>query len=410
MDKNNKGGAMNDFDFEELDKAVNSLAAKTKTENNLPASSAPTPVTVTPAARRTSPTSAPAEADPKAATPPSTSDETTPQTEAPSTPVVAPSLQHAKRLAPTPPKRRGAFMDIMAPSNKGGTRRIAPTLQPLSAPSEVKPEAVAKKDQVESAPALSPAPSDTPAPLSEPEKTPNTAPAEADQLEDRAPEIMADKIQAPEPTPVTTPKKQDKPAKTDEPSWPDPLDFQDFQGMEKDEAETEEKPAPTSPFLPEAKVEKRPLGAFSGFSAKPPEQPDTAIPADAPELKSDDELTPEPNGVFKEPDAAKAPTMHDAPKEKAPAKDEHKTDTAKPDMQAQAMMSIPKQYHTKEKPADTAKRPVFDTKEYHPPLLEAAVHEHRGGSSMWSKLFIALATLVLLGVAGYFAYLYFVQQ
>ena len=109
--------------------------------------------------------------------------------------------------------------------------------------------------------------------------------------------------------------------------------------------------------------------------------------------------------------------MHDALAEEKAAKKsttiEAKVDKPvdeKPDLHSAAMMSIPKQYHTEEKSADTAKRPIFDTKEYHPPLLEATNHEHRGGGSMWSKLFIALVVLVLLGVGAYFAYLYVVQQ
>lgn len=305
-------------------------------------------------------------------------------------------------------------MDIVAP-NKATPRRTGTTLQPLHASQgSSDPKTPAEKLVQE------PVADKAPVVLSEPEKTPNTSPLEAKNLEDHAPEIMANEVQAPEPEPNTTPKNASKHTEPDEPSWPDPLDFQDLEGKDKHSNEPQEdgqqpKPAPTqtSPFLPEARVEKRPLGAFSGFAPKHEEstgQHGAEIPTDAPELTIDDELTPESDGTFKEPETPKAPTMHDAPKEHTPEKAESKQDDAKPNMHTQAMMSIPKQYHTEEKPVDTAKRPIFDTKEYHPPLLEAAAHEHRGGNSMWSKLFIALATLVLLGVAGYFAYLYFVQQ
>lgn len=404
MDKNKKGGAMNDFDFEELDKAVSSLAAKTKTENNLPASSAPSPVTVTPATRRSSPTAG----DNASASVPVASQPPSPQSDTPKVPAsdpeptteTPPTVQHAKRLAVTPPRRRGAFMDIVAPA-KVGARHMGTTLQPVSTSVVAEPKPEAHKPV---------SPETSPAPLSEPDQTANTPPVEAKNIEDHAPEIMTTKVQAPEPEPATTPKAS-------EPAWPDPLDFHGLDDGEQQPKEqpaeepprNDEKPTQSSPFLPEAKVEKRPLGAFSSFGAKPADD-HTAIPESAPELKPEDELTPEADGTFKEPDEPKAPTMHDAPKEHKPANDEQKPDGDKPDVHGAAMMSIPKQYHTKEKAADTTKRPIFDTKEYHPPLLDAAVHEHRGGGSMWSKLFIALATLVLLGVAGYFAYLYFVQQ
>ena len=402
MDKNKKGGAMNDFDFEELDKAVTSLAAKTKTENNLPAASNPSPVTVTPAAHRTSPAAATnVTVSASTSTPPPTprGDAGRPsQGVAAATPVsepaVQPTVQHAKRLSTTPPKRRGAFMDIMAP-NKASTRRTGATLQPLSIPADSVPQVSTPET-----------PQQEPAILSGPDKAPDGQPVEAKNLEDHAPEIMTKEVLASEPEPKTVPKNPEAHPSTAEPAWHDPLDFQDLND-DKSHKDKEDKPAPaqTSPFLPEAKVEKRPLGAFSSFEPKQPVAVhEPGMPANAPDLIAEDELTPEPTGTFKEPEVSKAPTMHDAPKESP------KLDDAKPDMHSQAMMSIPKQYHTEQKPVDTAKRPIFDTKEYHPPLLEAAAHDHRGGNSMWSKLFIALATLVLLGVAGYFAYLYFVQQ
>jgi hypothetical protein len=77
-------------------------------------------------------------------------------------------------------------------------------------------------------------------------------------------------------------------------------------------------------------------------------------------------------------------------------------------MHSAAMMSIPQQYRTQDKSTDKTTRPIFDTKEYHPPLVEKAMNERRG-SGMWTKLFIALVVLVLLAVGGYFVYIYVVH-
>ncbi len=342
---------MNDFDFDELDEAVNSLAAKTQQEHGNESPPPPEAVAAVPPAEHRSPVTL----APTASTP-------VPQRPA-EVPVVAPQ-KHAPRLAdtrPQPPRR--AFMDIMPPAAQRPVSRTGVALEPVSKPADVVPE--------------------RPIPVSAPKLA---APAEA------TPEPVARRSTSPA---IETPVSTLSPQSADEVKWPDPLDFHDDAKTPATDAAAEPEPAapanepPATPFLPEAKVEKRPLGAYSSFKPEIPPPPQST---------TSDELTPEPNGAFKEP-----PEPHEASPEPEKAEPE------KPDLHSTAMMSIPPQYHAPEKPADTARRPVYDIKEYHPPLAEKAMGKH-GGGGMWSKLFIALVILVLLAVGGYLTYIYVGQR
>jgi hypothetical protein len=294
-------------------------------------------------------------------------------------------------------------MDIVPPGPRKNTR-VAPTLQPVSRPEDVTPE-----------PPVAAPVDDVPVKREPPTPTPPMAQHEE-------PTVVAPSF---EPTP-------EQPAPTDakkDIGWPDPLDFHDIDKVLADDKDTN--PQEASPFLTEAKVEKRPLGAFSSFGGGTPSEPPTPR-GDAPDApKPDDttqpapvvdELTPEDDGTFKEPEALEAPAE---PTPEPPRQDESEDDpllklddepkkreilheSTSQKVQNIASMSIPRQYHTEEKPTDTSLRPVFDTKEYHPPLLEATVEDHREGGG-WAKLFIALIVLVLLGAGGYLLYLFVVN-
>ncbi len=356
---------MNDFDFEELDKAVSDLAVKTQDEHSdVGLEAAPVSLAI-------------ARSDPRKPEPvvvKATVPRSEPQpTESTSIPVATPQ-KHSARLSDTKPRSRGAFMDIVPPTSRKPGGRVGVFIQPVNKPEDVMPEEPQKQ--------------------SEPE-----APASEATVEPK-PEVPTSQPDTPE----TNIQK-----KPQEVSWPDPLDFG---AGEKDDADkksleqTQPEP-PVTPFLAEAKVEKRPLGAFSNF--KPAVEPKAEEAQTPEEPKPHDELTPEKDGTFKEPQPEKEkPAEPESPEVPAPQEEKSSkpTESEKPDLHNQAMMSIPQQYHTEAKLADKAARPVFDTKEYHPPLAEAAGHEHRGGGSMWGKIFIAFVVVVLLAVAGYFAYLY----
>jgi hypothetical protein len=324
---------MNDFDFEELDKAVSNLATKTHDEHGgpdlktVPAASS-VPVTMEsaqkqeqPEARVEAPRSVPRPTEPTAV------------------PVATPQKRPI-RLSDTKPRNRGAFMDIVPPASRKFGGRAGISIQPVSKPEDVVPE--------------------------EP-KTPE--PEVSEPVEVPKPEVLTSHPDTPKP--VT----EEKP---DDVAWPDPLDF----GTDQKEKAEE---APTTPFLAEAKVEKRPLGAFSNFKPAAPEP--KAEETQTPETpKPQDELTPEKDGTFKEPESAGPKAEKEEAKQpkapKAPEKSDEPTEPEKPDVHGKAMMSIPQQYHTDAKPTDKATRPIFDTKEYHPPLVEATGHEHRGGGGV----------------------------
>jgi len=363
---------MNDFDFEELDKAVNQLATKTTDEHG----AAPTdaPLTIKPRVPEPiKPESRPEPVAVSAPEPPKPTEES--KTE--SIPVAQPQ-KHPSRLTETRPRNRGSFMDIVPPANRKPSGRVGVSIQPISKPEDI-------------------------VPTHDPEPTPKV---ELKPIEEPPKPELQDET----PSPAEPAQKVEAPKTDSDVSWPDPLDFHDTEPAKKEEKPEEPEPAEpadaASPFLAEAKVEKRPLGAFSNFRAKPDEKPEPAPqPEPTPELIKD-ELTPEKDGTFKEPEA---PTPEKAPP--APQSEpKEKEEPSKPDLHNAAMMSIPQQYHAEAKVTDKTTRPIFDTKEYHPPLLEAATGEHRGGGSMWGKLFIALVVLALLGVAGYFAYLYVMQR
>lgn len=350
---------MNDFDFEELDKAVNELATRTHEEHggsDQPDQTATSsvPVIVKPAA-----------IEPAVMPPVATESSRKPvePSKVASSPVVEPP-QHT-RLSDIRPRSRGSFMDIVAPPARKPGGHVGLSIQPISKPEDVVPQ--------------------------RPHETAAKRPSEP---------VVHESL-----TPANPVKPESRPVETapeiDSISWPDPLDFND--GAEV-AAKDHKEPAPvepTSPFLAEAKVEKRPLGAFSNFRPKPDSPPDDKSPEPQQEIK--DELTPEADGIFKEPVPAQHKQTDKAPTA-SEAKETPSEEPTKPDMHSAAMMAIPEQYHAQAKTVDKTVRPVFDTKEYHPPLLEAT-SERRGGS-MWVKLFIALIVVALLGAAGYFVYLY----
>lgn len=206
----------------------------------------------------------------------------------------------------------------------------------------------------------------------------------------------------PQPTPAPTERSND---------WPDPLDFNGFKVEPDPTIEpttesttgpdlTEEAPhAPLeSPFLSDAKVEKRPLGGFS------PEVPTTTQleSADEPELlleAPDEELLTETTEQSSEgeqvseaelPKEDEKPIIHPTPEPIATPVEEMTPVPA----------SITQQY--KEQPSTTEQPsgPIFDTESYHQPLTHAPKKKSGALVIIW------IVALILVG-AGTGAAVYF---
>lgn len=371
---------MKELDFDELDRAVSSLMTNTGT-------------------------SAPKKSDEKVLTIDSTLDAneipvfpsfggndavssaTTPvTTPEPSDPPEATSQQSVPSTTPSPAARRGGrFMDVVHPSSDMKTAEL--------------PNRVSREGTTIATPTASP--------VSEP-ATPDL------------PASQGDEATSPEPEPET-------PAS----SWPDPIDFhmakdtppaEDEHETETEEASTpveqpEEKPvtedtpeessAPLqSPFLTDAKVEKRPLGAFASVDT-----PSSDVTAETSETTSETEPTdttdsqlPEDTTPLVLPDELKGDIV--AIEADNSAVEPEPTPSVEPASQSIATAvslgstSIKQQY--KEEPSTTPAdhAPIFDTPAYNQPLAHPAKKK-----SGW---FVVLLIILLIVVgAGIGAALYF---
>jgi len=378
---------MADIDFDELDKAVNDLMANVDTSKrtagldepeekivSIPASS-PTPAVVAPAPAPT----------------------TTPSTEAPAQPV-----EPAAAVTTTPAgpslamKRRGQFMDIVHPSRDMNTPKLASrqgvTIQPGN-------------DVV----AASAAQQNEPAPM------PNATPAQPS-------------VETPESTPS---------------AWPDPIDMANTPAVAPEASSastlTPELPseaageAPlTSPFLPDAKPEKRPLGSpmpAEDASSSATEAPvdDTQTPATPeptpavvlPEEFSGDLMAVESRDLSSHseqpvtlPAPAEQPKLEAGEEEAlipavaSPDPIEQPQAPAQPQTQPPAGGSIAQQYTEQPSSGDQSNGSIYDTSAYHQPIEPVVQAKKKTPTSVWIMVGVGL---LLLGAIGGAAYFYFTR-
>lgn len=219
------------------------------------------------------------------------------------------------------------------------------------------------------------------------------------------PKVEAVAETTPAPEPAVTPKTTD---------WPDPLDFHGF----KDEplaAKPTDKPADDvdlpdleaappleSPFLPDAKVEKRPLGAFADSPAVEPVPSKVADEPAKPSL-DEDENTDRPIG-----DDTPLPAELQDNLLSIEANEDTSKVSAEPEEPAVQStmvetMSIPQQYvekpSTGDRPASGAS--IFDVEAYRKP---APAKKSKSG---WLMV-VWIVLLIILGVgagAGFYFYL-----
>lgn len=199
------------------------------------------------------------------------------------------------------------------------------------------------------------------------------------------------------------PKPADRPAVSEDvqkpmigTDMPDPIDVHEqkiaTQSTEPDLAKTNTaEPSPEvssgSPFLPDTKVEKRPLGAFS----KPSE---AAIDMKIPSLGA---IKPEDLGVS--PDA-------DLPEElqRDVLRIESDNTTREPAVSEVPALVSPTPSSSSE-PTAVGSTPVFDTKDYHLPLKHSPKKK-----SGWLTVLWIVAVAVIGAAAGAFVFFFFINK
>ncbi|HEX6258163.1 MAG TPA: hypothetical protein VFZ48_01640 [Candidatus Saccharimonadales bacterium] len=405
----------NDIDFDELDRAVSSLVGRPTSQKDAsvaepvaePAASpqpmAPEPPQVTAAPLVADPqpevglpgVAQPAESVPVASAASSAPSE---QPKTFSTPPVAPlppakevtsaslpmrqpepsvPMKAPERAMPPATRRSGRFMDVVHPSSDMGVAKTAP--RPTQGPATQAPQPI------------------------------TTAPEE--------PEFSF----ASEPAPVAPPKPES------ETKWGGSLNFLSRRKKEdeppKEESQSSaaapQQDALISPFLSDAKVEKRPLGAFApgdmpvqspdmptqaerpvvdaqkAPEALPPELGQDLVAIEAGEIKSDDR--PDTPPAYPPDEPVQQPSVPQVPAspEKPP------TPTVRQAMAATATASIPQQYKVKPAPEDTAPRSLFDADEYRQPL-QPTTKKKRGAGTWITVILLLLLLGAAAGIAVYF--------
>lgn len=345
---------MTDIDFDELDKAVNSLMGdRAVPQSGQDQSTTETPVASEPVSSVDSSPLKPAVVAPDTAA------------SVPPVPVVASS----SRPASIATKRRGQFMDVMHPSAKMATGSRTP-----SAASQISRHGVSL--------------------------TPSSGTVKPE------PAVVAPASQA---TPAIAPLAT--------PEWPDPLDL--LSEKEPASVTTEAPEAPTespepgieplsSPFLPDAKVEKRPLGSAPALDATaapapvvPDEKPaDAEEPAPLPVELSGGVLAVESSEVAvaeKPVESEESPSAADSvttPEPSAPVETPTEAPAPETPIQLSGPASIPPQYKTEQvsEPAE------------HTALYDAVSEAHSTTAPSKKKngwlVPLAIVGFIVLGCAG----------
>lgn len=191
-------------------------------------------------------------------------------------------------------------------------------------------------------------------------------------------------------------------------SWPEPIDMAAAEVPEhheepeaSDEPANEESEPLASPFLASAKIEKRPLGAFSSAQpepATPVEPTPESVAKEAPEEAPVDQFVDEPKNIPEPPALEESP----APETPEPFVGSTPESTSVTPL---AQASIPQQY--KEQPAsgEEPSGAIYDTESYHQPLAHPAKKAHG-----WLVVLWILGLIILGGGLGAAVYFFVLPQ
>lgn len=394
---------MTEFDFDELDKAVNDLMSGVDTskrntslddpEDKVIALESPTPTTIATRAV-TSVVSAPPV--------PATSSVPANTSSTDDAPAPSPSLAT---------KRRGQFMDVMHPSSD-----MTSPAKPVSRQAQsVEPTGDVTPDPVESAPTEPVSPQESMSFDMESTRTD----AEVDSAPTESPSEITEESNAavsqwPDPIDLATEQQaQESPTEAPEAQADSPHDTP--ADIAVDDAATEPVAPLTSPFLPDAKVEKRPLGEpvtvttpdlpTTGETTQPEQTTSAIEPAadatepSAPVAALPEELTSDVIAL-----ESSTTTVSDTSAQAASPEIEPTTD-APSEPTVLAGGSILQQYAEQPSSGDQTNGAIFDTKEYHQPVEDTKPAK----KSSPLKLIVWIIILLVVGSAAGAAYFYFTR-
>lgn len=395
---------MKDIDFDELDKAVNTLMAGVSKPSEPKDNGSHTQEEPVDAS-----TTSPSTMSNTGTSLTSTAATSTPSTSSPSS--VNQSIAASK---PAPAARRtGRFMDVVTPATPKkpdvGSKPVSRSGTTIEPSKPTIPEPVTPPVSLSSTPTLT-----TPEP-STPSKPATDVPPQTDWPDPLDVANFTDHQVSSEPTPAVKESTKESSLSPAEKAISEPMT-----SAEADEAE----PLVT-PFLPDTKVEKRPLGANATSSTKPDvldetktsqeaSEADDQLPATTEDVKSllPEELhsdlvaiesdTTEPEQLNEPKAEMQEPADHPvAPSTPAAIAEEHAPlKTTSPASGVVGPTSIPQQYKEEAPVGEQKNGAIYDTQTYHKPLAHPAKQK-----SGW--MWIVWIILILLIGAGAGAALYF---
>lgn len=393
---------MSEIDFDELDRAVNDLMSNVDTSKRHEGLDDPEDKVVTLDSSST-------ESGKVASSPVAETTTVTPM----SAPEAKPAPAQSSPLAV---KRRGQFMDMVHPSSdmtsaSRPVKRDGVSIMPPSETVSTSPstESVKKPSSVTNTPV-----NNKPAPTLSSIRTPSSTTVVSTPMSTPAPAVpSAEKLSQPIASSAIQPSAQPNPtapiaSSYSSPGVIEPSDNKNDQPEEVASVESEipaeivdeassissPQPLPTAPFLSDARVEKRPLGANSESAAKPPQ--DVAEEEDAPVSESVS-LPAELQGDVV---AVEASVPLDI--DKAGSLSEVDSQSSDADLVVDAGVDLTAQSVEQTDVDDQVNGSIYDTANYHRPI-DGKKPEKKSSPLKWLAWFLVL---LIVGVGAGVAYFF----
>ena len=393
---------MSEIDFDELDRAVNDLMSNVDTSKRHEGLDDPEDKVVTLDSSST-------ESGKVASSPVAETTTVTPM----SAPEAKPAPAQSSPLAV---KRRGQFMDMVHPSSdmtsaSRPVKRDGVSIMPPSETVSTSPstESVKKPSSVTNTPV-----NNKPAPTLSSIRTPSSTTVVSTPMSTPAPAVpSAEKLSQPIASSAIQPSAQPNPtapiaSSYSSPGVIEPSDNKNDQPEEVASVESEipaeivdeassissPQPLPTAPFLSDARVEKRPLGANSESAAKPPQ--DVAEEEDAPVSESVS-LPAELQGDVV---AVEASVPLDI--DKAGSLSEVDSQSSDADLVVDAGVDLTAQSVEQTDVDDQVNGSIYDTANYHQPI-DGKKPEKKSSPLKWLAWFLVL---LIVGVGAGVAYFF----